>query len=202
MDVRRFVPPPITLASDALLPLPHQFRAASDLHGQSHVARVMVHAFRLVTHTGLLDEARRLWGAVYLHDLERRHDGVCHAHGRWAWERFERDAALQERLASGGVSPEDWPAIETAVTRHSLPGELQRDHPHWVLTALLKDADALDRVRIDDLDVSYLRFGAAVEMEEFAWELYRRTDDLRPGPDIFEKVLHEASRLQAGGPAR
>ena len=36
---------------------------------------------------------------------------------------------------------------------------------------VLKDADALDRVRLGDLDVSYLRFPESVQRVDRAWEL-------------------------------
>lgn len=38
------------------------------------------------------------------------------------------------------------------------PQEVSREHPHWPLIALLKDADGLDRVRLGDLDPRYLRY--------------------------------------------
>ena len=195
------IPRPLVLDVDALIPNDHLFRHRSSLHGQAHVARVMVHAFRLLAATGHEEKSTSLWGAVYLHDLARTHDGVCHEHGRWAWERFEREPELQAHLASGGVHRDEWPAIETAVIQHSRSAELPRDHAHWHVTALLKDADALDRVRIDDLDVRYLRFAPARDMESFAWALYRNTAGLPPGPDLFRRVLAEAAKLESAPPA-
>jgi len=38
---------------------------------------------------------------------------------------------------------------------------------------LLKDADALDRVRLGDLDVNYLRFPVSHARVDRAWELLR-----------------------------
>lgn len=189
------IPPQLAWPPEALVPHPHHFRTRSHVHGQDHVARVMTHAFRLVRATGLRQSAAALWGAVYLHDLERRHDGVCHEHGRWAWERFEHDAALQAHLTSGGVPPGDWPAIQTAVTMHSRSLELPHDHPHWRLAALLKDADALDRVRIDDLDVRYLRFPVARGMAQFAEELFRETRHFEHGPELFAQILEVARHI-------
>jgi len=62
--------------SDAdLVPSPRLYLHKSYLHGQDHVARVMVHALRLVDATDAGEEAARLWAAVYLHDIARRHDG-------------------------------------------------------------------------------------------------------------------------------
>ena len=48
--------PPIALPLGELAPPPSLFTHHSPLHGQSHVARVMVHAFRLIAATGWSDE--------------------------------------------------------------------------------------------------------------------------------------------------
>jgi hypothetical protein len=63
------------------VPTPDLFWHRSRLHGQAHVSRVMVHAIRLVEATGQHALAPRLWATVFLHDLARLHDDVCHRHG-------------------------------------------------------------------------------------------------------------------------
>ena len=67
-EVRGLVP----IADRELIPPPSLFWHPSLLHGQAHVARVLVHAFRLVEATGFTEETSRLWAAVYLHDIARR----------------------------------------------------------------------------------------------------------------------------------
>jgi hypothetical protein len=52
--------PPLDLPLSALAPSPSLLSHRSDLHGQSHVSRVMVHAFRLIDATGWAAEAPRL----------------------------------------------------------------------------------------------------------------------------------------------
>ena len=147
---------------------------ASTLHGQAHVSRVMIHAFRLIAAAGWIEEAPRLWASVYLHDLARTHDGLCYRHGGDAMKKFETLPHLRTFFARGGVREEDYAAIRTAVTHHSLPKELAREHPHWRLTSLLKDADGLDRVRLGDLDPRYLRNLQAHAMITFAQTLSPR----------------------------
>jgi hypothetical protein len=187
---------PVALPLDQIVPPPELFAFRSRLHGQKHVARVMVHAFRLIEATSKRHESVRLWAAVYIHDLERRHDGICRIHGGRAVERLHSTPSLAEFLARGGVRDEDVAMIETAVARHCVPTELRRDHPHWPLTALIKDADALDRVRISDLDPSFLRHREAVGMVGFAERLYEETDELfEEGPDYFSRLWPEALRL-------
>jgi hypothetical protein len=189
-------PPPIGLPLAEIAPPPSLFAHSSTLHGQSHVARVMVHAFRLIAATGWTDEAPRLWAAVYLHDIARTHDGLCYRHGGDAMKRLETLPHVRELFARGGVRDDDYSIIHTAVVHHSLPKELERDHPHWRLTSLLKDADGLDRVRLGDLDPAYLRNPEARDMVNFAEALFAHTDSLVPtGDDHFAQLWPEALRL-------
>lgn len=156
----------------------------------------MVHAFRLVEATGWADEAPRLWAAVYLHDIARTHDGVCYRHGGDAMKKYESLPHLREFFARGGVQEDDYAAIHTAVVQHCLPHELDRTHPHWRLTSLLKDADGLDRVRLGDLDPRYLRNPEARAMVGFAEALFSQTDGIVPnGVRHFEALWPEALRL-------
>jgi hypothetical protein len=190
------VKPPVPIALDELAPPPSLFAHASTIHGQAHVSRVMVHAFRLVGATGWTEEAPRLWAAVYLHDLARTHDGVCYRHGGDAMKKFETLPHVRELFARGGVSDDDYPIIHTAVVRHSIPKELERDHAHWRLTSLLKDADALDRVRIGDLDPGYLRHPQARGMVLFAQRLFDQTDRIvATGDAHFADLWAEAVRI-------
>ncbi len=186
---------PIPLPLRDLVPPPSLFRHASALHGQAHVARVMVHAFRLIEATGAHHLAPALWASVYIHDIARRHDGICRRHGADAWARLAALPDVRDLLAKGGVKESDYPAIETAVTEHCR-SEVAPGHPHRELAALLKDADGLDRVRIYDLDPGYLRHPEAVTMVAFAKRLWKETDRrLKPGPDYFEVLWLEAERV-------
>lgn len=180
---------------DRFVPLPEMFRHPSTLHGQAHVTRVMVHAIRLAEATGQTDTlGPRLWASVFLHDLARTHDGVCHVHGAHAAARLRAETDLQARLAEAGLTPGDYDAIEAAVTAHSAPKEVPRDHAHWPLIALLKDADGLDRVRLGDLDPRYFRHPHTAAMVPFAERLFRATDRVVPtGEGHFAKVWEMAN---------
>jgi len=191
--VRALVPIP-----DAeLVPPPSLFAHQSTLHGQAHVARVMVHAFRLTEATGFTPETVRLWAAVYLHDLARTHDGTCHRHGPDAWARLPTLPDVRALFARAGVRKDDDPAIEAAVTIHS-HGEPTADDPHRRLMALLKDADGLDRVRLGDLDPRYFRHPQTAGMVEFARRLFEETDGLlESGPDYWSRLWPHVERLLA-----
>lgn len=197
------IPPPIDLPLAELVPAPSLFTHRSTLHGQSHVSRVMVHAFQLIEGTGWTAEAPRLWAAVYLHDLARTHDGICYRHGGDAMKKLETLPHVKELFARGGVKEDDYPVIHTAVVQHSLPKELDRAHPHWRLTSLLKDADGLDRVRLGDLDPTFLRNAETPAMVDFAQRLFDATDGVVPtGTDHFALLWPEAVRIRSTHQAR
>ena len=112
--------PPIDLALSELAPAPSLFsHRSSSLHGQSHVSRVMVHAFRVIAATGSIEEAPRLWAAVYLHDIARTHDGICYRHGGDAMKKFETLPDVRALFGRGGVREDDYAAIHTAVPQPS-----------------------------------------------------------------------------------
>jgi hypothetical protein len=187
--------PLVPLPLDDLVPSPGLFTHRSTLHGQAHVARVMVHAGRLIAATGWSDEAPRLWAAVYIHDIARTHDGYCVVHGRAAFEKLGTLPHVRDLFARGGVQDADYAAIETAVVNHCKPIELDRSHPHYRLTSLLKDADGLDRVRLGDLNPDYLRNPQARDMVGFAQILFDETDGVvPPGPGHFATLWSEAMR--------
>jgi len=185
----------ISVSDREILPMPELFWHRSSLHGQAHVARVLVHAFRLIAAVGCVEETPRLWAAVYLHDIARRHDGRSKGHGADGWARLADLPDVQTLFQRGGVRHGDYPAIEAAVTRHS-KDEPMPDEAHWRLTALLKDADGLDRVRLYDLDPKMLRHSEARLMVPFAETLFDQTDrELIPGPDYFAQLWAEALRI-------
>jgi hypothetical protein len=130
----------------------------------------------------------RLWAAVYLHDIARRHDGRSARHGADAWARLADLPDVRALFGRGGVREEDYPVIESAVTHHSAGEPLATDSS-WQLTALLKDSDGLDRVRLGDLDPTYLRHPEARGMVRFAEQLYRETDGkVRPSRSYFKQL--------------
>ena len=191
----------VTIPDAALVPPPSLFAHQSTLHGQAHVARVMVHAFRLVEATGFTEEMPRLWAAAYLHDIARTHDGTCHRHGADAWARLATLPDVRALFRRAGVKDDDYPAIEAAVTVHS-QGEPPPDHPHRRLMALLKDADGLDRVRLGDLDPRYFRHAQTAGMVDFAGRLYETTDGrIEPGPDYWSRLWPHVARILALRPS-
>ena len=154
---------------------PEAFDHQSKLHGIGHVYRVMIHCLELGLSLNFVSEARLAFFAAYIHDLSRKHDGRCMQHGSWAAnEKLPLYGALFTRY---GIGDKDLEHIRTAIVYHSMQEELPFAHPSWRVTAILKDADALDRIRLgeSDLDPGYLRFKETLNRIGFARELYFAT---------------------------
>lgn len=142
-----------------LLPIPleyigvrdEQFMHPSDLHGAAHVNRVIFHALQITKLHGLNAYLPEIWAAAYLHDLSRRHDGICHEHGQWAIE--EQLPKYLDFFLHRGVKPVRLSFVIDAVRTHCQEIELS-ENP---VAVVLKDADALDRVRLGDLEPERLR---------------------------------------------
>jgi hypothetical protein len=154
---------------------PDSFDHQSKIHGIGHVYRVMFHCLKLGLTLELLDEARLAFFAAFIHDLSRKHDGRCTEHGKWA--AAEKLILFETLFAKYGIDDTSKDHIRAAIINHSLPGELPKDHPSWTVTAILKDADALDRIRLgeNDLDPRYLRFSETINRIWLARELYYAT---------------------------
>lgn len=152
--------------------MPDQFDHASKLHGLGHTYRVMVLVHRLCFLVKMESLAPAAIAAAYVHDMAREHDGYCTQHGRWAAQR--KLPGLKEYFMEQGLSPVELEQVALAVEYHSLQEELPDQHPAWPLTALLKDADALDRIRLGEsnLDTAFLRFPESKKLIGFARALY------------------------------
>jgi len=125
--------------------------------------------------------------------MSRRHDGFCIMHGpRAAKYKVPEFLPLFNKY---GLETDDINIIKTAVSNHSQYVELRKDHPHYLVTSLLKDADALDRIRLGEgsLNIKFLRHEATLEMKDFSHSLYNKSEQ---SPIIgFETILGLAKDL-------
>lgn len=169
------------------------FDIRSSLHGIPHTCRVMCHCLILGEKLKAARETELALCAAFIHDMARRHDGRCTLHGTWAAEA--KLPLFRDFFLSRGISPEDLEEIGVSVANHSLPEELPQNHRCYRTTAILKDADALDRVRLgeNNLKPELLRFPESLDLIVFSRELYRRTLQ-EPEPD-FRKFLELACQL-------
>lgn len=157
--------------------LPEQFDHQSTLHGTMHTYRVMIHCLRLGILTGKKKEALISFFGAYIHDMARLHDGYCTKHG--ADSSKYKLPLYQSLFRQCGAKDQDIKTIQQIVTWHSLPNEPAKDHPVWETLALIKDSDALDRIRLGahDLNPNYLRYEETHKCIAFGEELFYHTVD-------------------------
>jgi HD superfamily phosphodiesterase len=160
----------------------------SSLHGVRHTQRVHVHAQRLSGELACPAAERELvLHAALWHDIGRLGDGVEPAHGAGSVERAD------ELGLTTALPDEDAAAVRFAILRHSLPDDGAEEHARALAAAgdparrlvdperalrvlwLLKDADALDRIRLgfgEQADPRQLRHEATARLIGFAEALY------------------------------
>ena len=126
-----------------------------------HTQRVHIHAQRLTEELEWPAEDRELvLHAALWHDIGRLGDGVEPGHGAGSVERAD------ELGLTAALSDEDAAVVRFAILRHSLPDDGAIEHAEGLAAAddparrladperalrvlwLLKDADALDRIRL------------------------------------------------------
>ena len=131
------------------------------IHGIGHTQRVYHHAKRLSEALYLTEDAKEpLLLAALWHDIGRKDDSVDPNHGQLSVMKVK--ALDLHRMYSQEMLELTFLAIEYHSKDDSI-GELaclSASNPHLARTILraLKDADALDRVRIGCLNPAYLRF--------------------------------------------
>ena len=157
-----------TLQEDALY--------KSRVHGSGHIHRVLLFAALIAWQEALPEDlVRQLFRAAAYHDVGRTFDGYDLDHGA-------RSAQRLEELT--GQTGEALAELQAAVTAHALPDARLEETVHAFhpadfdraveLTRLLKDADNLDRVRLGDLKVKFLRHESAKNLADFALRLLAR----------------------------
>jgi hypothetical protein len=151
----------------------------SNMHGLGHTARVMVWAAVLASGTPWLSQA--VWAAA-CHDLRRQDDGRDWEHGPRAAEWIDQYLSPSHPLPVYFLEP-----VSLAVRWHCKPDHLiEWDHP---LIRILKDADGLDRVRLEDLNPDYLRLPFSKGWIPFAEQLYRQSQLTQSPAEIFRAAV-------------
>ena len=156
---------------------PELFHKHDGIHGVTHAERVLflVLAISYMEDIGE-DDRRILISAAKYHDIGRDHDSTCLNHGAYSYKKMKRLGLLIE------ISPEDEELIRYIVVNHCIEDrdayknvgnyDIKDSEHAMYLLDMLKDADNLDRVRIKDLDVSYLRTESAKKLVPIAYELF------------------------------
>ncbi len=155
---------------------PDGSNGAYGIHGRGHARRVWLHCMELAEDLGINGpELEALHLAALWHDIGRTNDAADYYHGAKSAGRVVGMGLHR------GVEPPVRDMALFAVTHHSGSEE----HAGYALNGMrdsqrvervfkvLKDADALDRVRLGPygLDPSFLRFEQSYDRVERAWEL-------------------------------
>ena len=156
----------------------------SDLHGFDHTKRVILHA---INNAYLLKDEYKLRGidigilivSAMLHDIGRVHDEEDLLHGQQSVEKADRLG-----IDYMGLKGEDVEITKFIMANHNVPDSIAfknlkssnvRDKKRAkILYNLFCDADGLDRVRLGDLDISYLRHDKTKMLMGFAEDVLKQ----------------------------
>lgn len=139
------------------------------VHDYHHSLRVLYWTLVLSDKLDLPDKDKKiLIQAALLHDIGRVHDYVDINHGRRAVEKIEF-----EELNPLELSNKDLDIVNKIIYNHCIDDNKIKEDNDYVLKLIrvFKDCDALDRVRIADLDPNYLRFEESKNLINYAEEL-------------------------------
>lgn len=126
-------------------------------HYMDHAIRVTILTYKLCKSLNVNEEDTViLLVSALLHDIGRKNNSNDIKHG-------EAGAELLEEIFSN-------PKIFDIIKNHSI-GDRNIHSKYKDLIYILKDADALDRVRSNDLNIKYLRNKESLELIEFAKKL-------------------------------
>lgn len=151
------------------------------IHGQLHIERVVLLAGIIAEQQRLTEEETitLLYAGAY-HDLGRENDWYDPAHGQRSAERIAKcrsilpsSVDLSIIQASVATHSTDDRTIHAFMDKYSVP-ENKRQECIKICNCL-KDADGLDRVRLRDLNINYLRFEESKKLKEFAEWLFLHT---------------------------
>lgn len=146
------------------------FRPYGD-HGVGHTRRVLYLAMKLADKCGLNDENKKLLAiACCYHDIGRTNDWTDDDHGKKSAEKFLK----MELNKRHWLNDKELEIVLDLIVFHSLDDKWWiREGDELLMYQILKDADALDRLRFNDLDVKYLRLPESKEMIDLEFSLLR-----------------------------
>lgn len=142
----------------------------SHIHGINHIERVLLFGGLIAMDNNCDEEdIKLLLTACSYHDIGRIDDSLDDDHGKRSSEK------LPGVISMDG---EDLKIVQAAIQAHSIDDrKMEETIANYMITdknkalriaKMLKDADALDRVRVSDLDPKYLRFPCSLNYVDFA----------------------------------
>lgn len=155
--------------------VPSLYHNPDGIHGVSHIRRTLLLALLMAYLDNLSDQQTRIlaYASVY-HDIGRENDDKDDYHGYDSYQKVTKQKLLKV------VSDKEVRIIKELIERHAIEDTIAFDldtvaedihsEVHFLLR-YFKDADNLDRVRIHDLNVNYLRTGIGRQMPLVAQQL-------------------------------
>lgn len=155
--------------------LPTLYHRPNGIHGLGHVRRTLLLSLLMADFDKLSARHTRIlaYASVY-HDIGRTHDGVDDYHGYASYQKVLEQGLLNSQDASEVY------LVKELIERHAISdnrafsletiNEGMRAEVRFLLRCF-KDADGLDRVRLGDLNVDYLRTDVARKMPLVAQNL-------------------------------
>lgn len=153
-----------------------RFENDSHIHNRPHTARVLALALAIAQHMALAEaHIQTLCEAALYHDIGRTNDCVDERHGAASYQLYRREWGAD-------------PAMDFLLTYHCKEdSDALNELEHlgldieetWMLLCILKDADALDRVRLCShaLDTRYLRFTISLTLLSAAHALLQLDEE-------------------------
>ncbi|KAL7717050.1 HD domain-containing protein [Entamoeba marina] len=154
-----------------------QFDNISPIHGVFHTYRVLTLVL-LISHYRNTPRAGQIGSfCALIHDMARKKDGNCKIHGLASVHtKFYLLKPLCEKFS---VSEYEMEIMKSAIAKHSdRTKQTEKNVVDDQLVSLLKDADALDRCRIDDMDEKYLRLKESHNLIGFARDMFNATGNV------------------------
>ena len=150
------------------------------IHGIGHIYRTMIGCAMLGALLNKPREALLAFCGAYIHDLARKNDSIDCEHGANAvLHHFDKYVSIWDKYQ---LTDEEREHVKQAVAQHSQFEWMTPQDAGYDVMAILKDADALDRCRIDDLDVTWLRYKESrllvKTIEHICFKSYDVNDDI------------------------
>jgi len=154
------------------------FLFPSNIHGIRHTKRVLFLGDLLAQACALNEADKKLLAlACCYHDIGRINDLKDDEHGLQSSRKFLR-LKLNEKH---NLTAEETEIVTTLITMHALPDDMFVGNERVrLLYNILKDSDAIDRLRINDLDPSYLRLKESHDLILIGKKILIATEDRLP----------------------
>lgn len=154
------------------------FSNPDGIHGVLHSKRVLLLAYIISLYQKLnYRDLQIILTAAKYHDIGRMNDKYDKKHGIKSFKKMQKLGLIYEEW-----DEEDINILQYIIENHCISDEegikkineyqIQDRDRALLLYKILKDADGLDRVRLEDLDINYLRLPISKSLVMCAYEIY------------------------------